>query len=103
MAVENLWKRRCRYLGQTVPEGATSHHDALLAFLDDPVLGKRLPPGMDERLANYLRFRHRFFHGYGYDVSWEKVAEPLALIPDTVDELRRVWEQWLAELPNNSV
>ena len=96
MGVENLWKRRCRRLGQSVPDGPTSHYEALLAFLADPELGGRLPPDLEGRLGNYLRFRHRFVHGYGVGVAWAAVEEPLSLNPDTVAHLCRVWEQWLA-------
>jgi hypothetical protein len=99
MGLENLWKRRCRYLKLPVPEGPASHRDTLAQFLDDPKLGKLLHPGVDEHLGRYLRFRHRFIHGYTYDVAWSIVEEPLALIPETVAELRRVWDNWLSGLP----
>jgi hypothetical protein len=102
MGLENLWKRRCRYLGQPAPEGSTSHRDTLTQFLDNPEFGGRLPGQMEERLGNYLRFRHRFVHGYGYDLTWSMVEEPLALIPETVQELRTVWGNWLASLPEKA-
>ena len=62
MGLENLWKRKCRYRGESYPEGATSHRDVLVAFLEDPSLGGHLTPESAEHLAGYLRFRHRFIH-----------------------------------------
>ena len=99
IGLENLWKRRCRHLGESFPEGPTSHYDTLLAFLADPDLGGRFPPEMEARFGNFLRFRHRFVHGYGIEVRWEMVEEPLSLIPDTVLQLSRVWQEWLAQVP----
>jgi uncharacterized protein YutE (UPF0331/DUF86 family) len=59
-------------------------------------LGDRISREVAERLKLYKDFRHRFVHGYGFEVSWELVEEPLTLLPDTVEELVRVWTSWLA-------
>lgn len=95
LGLENIWKRRCRYLGTPMPNGPDSHRRILAAFLDDKNLGGRLSSEAAERLGLYLRFRHRFVHGYGFELRWEIVEEPLALIPDTVKRLTEVWQGWL--------
>jgi uncharacterized protein YutE (UPF0331/DUF86 family) len=68
-------------------------------FLATAGLGRELTPEMAQRLKKYLRFRHRFVHGYGFQVSWRLVEEPLRLLPDTVSVLATVWRNWLAALP----
>ena len=98
--LENLWKRRCVYLDIAPPGGADSHVQTLKDFLATPGLGKRLAPDMPLRLKRYLDFRHRFIHGYGFQVSWKMVAEPLRLLPETVDSLAEVWIAWLDGLPD---
>jgi hypothetical protein len=92
---ENLCKQRMGALGIPFPEGSDSHSRILNDFLAQEDLGGRLTPGQSLLLKKYLRFRHRFIHGYGFDVSWEMVAEPLAKIPETVALLKRIWTDWL--------
>jgi uncharacterized protein YutE (UPF0331/DUF86 family) len=67
----------------------------LTEFLDDADLGGRLPGELGERLGLYLRFRHRFIHGYGFELSWETVKEPLALLSETVRQMVECWRKWL--------
>ena len=97
--LENPCKRRCRYLAQPIPEGPESHTEILNQFLELAELGGTLSKGFSLRLKKYLRFRHRFVHGYGYEVSWEIVEEPLRLLPETVEQLARTWNHWLDTLP----
>jgi uncharacterized protein YutE (UPF0331/DUF86 family) len=70
-------------------------------FFTTEGLGKGLPAEMELRIKKYLRFRHRFVHGYGHKIDWEIVEEPLRLLPDTVTTIKRVWENWLSNLQNN--
>ena len=39
-----------------------------------------------------------FIHGYGHEVKWEVVEEPLRLLPDTIAAVADAWERWLATL-----
>lgn len=95
LGLENLCKRRLAASGQSIPEGVDSHSKLLESFLNEPRLGGQLSDDLKLRLKKYARFRHRFVHGYGHEVNWEIVDEPLRLIPDTVAALAQVWEQWL--------
>jgi uncharacterized protein YutE (UPF0331/DUF86 family) len=95
--LENLCKRRYRAMGQSVPEGEDSHTRILDAFLDEPNLGGGLSDEEKHRLRKYLRFRHRFVHGYGHEVRWEIVDEPLRLLPETVATLCRIWSCWIED------
>ena len=99
LGLENLCKRRYRYLDQCIPDGPESHTQILAGFLQEPSLGGSLAGSLAERLKRYLRFRHRFSHGYGYEVSWEIVEEPLQLLPETVEILTKMWREWVAGLP----
>ena len=95
---ENLCKRRCRYLALPIPEGPQSHTQILDEFLSVDELGGTLPEEFSFRLKKYLRFRHRFMHGYGFEVNWEIVEEPLRLISETVEQLAKTWKRWLDTL-----
>lgn len=95
MGIENLCKRRCVYLEIKAPSGADSHSRLLDDFLANPELGGKLSPDIQRRLKKYKNFRHRFVHGYGFEVEWGKVEEPLRLLPETVELLTLVWLKWL--------
>jgi uncharacterized protein YutE (UPF0331/DUF86 family) len=98
LAVENLCKRRYAALEIPVPTGPDSHTRILAELLADPTLGRGLSADFAVRLKKYLAFRHRFIHGYGQEVTWTMVEEPLRQIPDTVSTLTKVWTTWLATL-----
>jgi hypothetical protein len=93
--LENLWKRFCVHSGRPFPSGPDSHARLLSAFLSESGLGNQVSPEFAERLKLYKDFRHRFVHGYGFEVSWELIEEPLTLLPVTAEELVRVWAGWL--------
>ena len=99
--LENLCKSRYRYLGISTPSGQDSHMQILNDFFSAEGLGKNLSEEMELRIKKYLRFRHRFVHGYGFQINWEIVEEPLRLLPDTVKTLKRIWENWLSSLLND--
>ena len=95
MGIENLCKRRCVYLELQTPSGADSHSRLLDDFLAQPELGGKLSADIQHRLKKYKNFRHRFIHGYGFEIEWEKVDEPLRLLPETVELLTAIWSKWL--------
>ena len=95
MGIENLCKRRCVYLELPIPSGVDSHNRLLEDFLAQPELGGKLSADIQHRLKKYKNFRHRFIHGYGFEVDWEKVNEPLRLLPETVELLSSLWLGWL--------
>jgi hypothetical protein len=98
LGLESLCRRRNAALGVAQPSGPDVHRQLLQQFLDDPLLGGRLSEEFVVRLQKYNRFRHRFAHGYGHQVSWEIVEEPLRLLPDTIHHLGEVWSEWVRQL-----
>jgi len=103
MGLENLCGRRYAALGRERPKGPDSHRRVLEEFLATDDLGASLTPELTDRLRKYLRFRHRFTRGYGYEVAWELVEEPLRLLPETVQVLGQHWRDWLQALPDSDV
>ncbi|OGV83620.1 MAG: hypothetical protein A3K19_07715 [Lentisphaerae bacterium RIFOXYB12_FULL_65_16] len=92
---ENLCRRRWKFLGIQQPQGPDWHKRMLEDFLSTEGLGDQLSAALADRLRKYLSFRHRFVHGYGTEVSWATVEEPLRLLPETVEILASVWTGWL--------
>lgn len=98
LALENICKRRYAAMDLPMPQGSDSHARILSDFLAEPRLGGTLSADLAVRLKKYLAFRHRFTHGYGQEITWRMVEEPLRQIPDTVSKLTQVWTTWLANL-----
>lgn len=99
LGFENLCKRRSVHLGLPIPTGTDSHSRMLEDFLQQPELGGKLSADMQHRLKLYKSFRHRFMHGYGFEIKWEKVSEPLHLLPETIELLSTLWLGWLDTIP----
>lgn len=97
LGLENILKRKNTFLDCKLPEGPDFHHRLLNDFLNDKELGSQLSDEIRLRLKKYLRFRHRFIHGYGHEVNWEIVQEPLQLLPDTVKQIQLLWQKWLSQ------
>ncbi len=76
--LENLCKRRNAALNRKSPEGPDFHKRILDDFIAEKQLGGRMMPENIGYLKKYLRFRHRFLHGYGHEINWGIVEEPLA-------------------------
>jgi hypothetical protein len=95
LGLENLSGRRHAFLGIPRATGRDSHRQVLEGFLGAAGLGADLAPDVGDRLRKYLRFRHRFTHGYGYEVSWALVEEPLQLLPETMQILDELWRRWV--------
>ena len=74
--VENILKRISLFHGVPLPQGATWHVELFQRFAS-PYPG--LPQLFDDRLAAtlspYRRFRHVVFHGYSFQLDWNRMAE----------------------------
>ena len=75
--IENILKRICRFHSAPLPEGSTWHTDLFkrFCFPPHPPLPGLFNESLASRLAPYRQFRHVFFHGYGFDLDWEKMLQ----------------------------
>jgi predicted nucleotidyltransferase len=98
--VERIFERIAVRLGPGLPAGP-NWHTWLLRGMEREVEGIR-PAVIDHllalRLLDYLRFRHLFRHGYGYELQWEKLEPLLRSLPETLEEFRRQLAHFLEAL-----
>jgi len=94
--LESFLKRRARLEGISLAQGSDWHLELLNSFLTDPAFGAAWTESQKALWMRYLRFRHRFIHGYGHELSWEIVQEPLEGLPAMAEGLAQAWEKWLA-------
>lgn len=75
--IENILKRICRFHSIPMPTGETWHTD-LFEFFCTPSKHP-LPSLFDESLpsllAPYRKFRHVVYHGYGFQMDWNRMLK----------------------------
>ena len=74
-----------------MPEGETWHIELFQRF-NKPSF-KQLPELFDEQLsislAAYRKFRHVFFHGYGFQLDWIRMQEGIENIENVYKRFKR--------------
>lgn len=80
--IENVLKRIHRYNGIATPSGDSWHIEIFKRFCNPPYPG--LPLLFDENFAHQLapfrKFRHIVYHGYGFQLEWERMIDGLEAI-----------------------
>jgi hypothetical protein len=80
--IENILKRISRFHNIPLPGGETWHIDLFKRFCKPPY--KSLPLLLNEELslamAPFRKFRHVVYHGYGFQVDWNRMKEGLSNI-----------------------
>jgi hypothetical protein len=78
--IENILKRISRFNTVTLPTGDTWHVELFKRFCKPSF--KPLPVLFDESTASamapYRKFRHVVYHGYGFQIDWDRMKEGLS-------------------------
>jgi hypothetical protein len=80
--IENILKRFHRFHGIPMPIGDSWHTDIFKRFCNPPY--PPFPVLFDDSLAADLspfrKFRHVVYHGYGFQLDWERMKEGLGMV-----------------------
>lgn len=78
--VENILKRLSRFHGLPLPTGDTWHADLFKQFCEPAhaPLPALFDAALAAQLAPFRKFRHVVFHGYGFQIDWERMQEGVA-------------------------
>jgi len=91
--VENIFKRIHKHYHIELPSGEDWHLAILERF--SPSSSNDLPIKLSEdlleKLTNYRRFRHYFFHGYSHSLNWE-------ILKNGVNDISEVFEKLKTEI-----
>lgn len=91
--IENILKRISRFQSVPLPTGETWHIELFKRFRSPSFKG--LPILFDESLAlaiaPYRKFRHVVFHGYGFQLDWNRMK-------DGVENIETVFERFKENL-----
>lgn len=98
--VERILQRIALEMEGGLPAGPEWHVDLLLRMAA-PVEDRRaavISKELEERLSEYLRFRHLFRHLYGFELRWERCQGLLRDLPGTRADFQRQLETFLGFL-----
>ncbi len=98
--VENVLKRISRFYGVPLPTGEAWHVELFTRFCE-PSYGP-LPALFDSSLASSLapfrRFRHVFFHGYSFELDWDRMSEGIRQVDSVFEGFKRSLFAYLESL-----
>lgn len=88
--IENILKRICKFYEIPLPSGNNWHYELIKKF---QITESPLPILFDKELANliasYRKFRHVFFHGYGFQLEWDRMQEGIDKVEIVLEAFKR--------------
>ena len=103
--IENILKRICRFHNIELPHGETWHIELFKRFCEPP--HSPLPALFDKKLAfelaPYRKFRHIVYHGYGFQLDWDRMKDGLEKIEDLFTHLKSLFFNYLNKLEQSSL
>ncbi len=84
--VENILKRFLKFRKQAVPIGNDWHIKLLNMFSKKSESIFVFDEKLIQKLNDYRRFRHYFFHGYSHNLNWEILKDGVIDIQDVLNE-----------------
>jgi len=98
--VENILKRISSFYSIDLPVGDTWHIDLFRRFCLPAY--KPLPGLFDESLAlsmgPFRKFRHVVYHGYGFQLDWDRMREGIEAVNDVFLKFRIRLNEYLKKL-----
>ncbi|HBR16336.1 MAG TPA: hypothetical protein DD725_01805 [Deltaproteobacteria bacterium] len=95
--IENIMKRISLFHSVPMPTGDNWHADLFRRFCQPPY--KTLPLLFDEQLAidmaPFRKFRHVVYHGYGFELDWDRMKEGLAKNDDVFNRFKHKLNEYL--------
>lgn len=98
--IENILKRIHHYHGLPTPAGDSWHIEIFKRFCKPGY--QALPILFDDSLAASLapfrKFRHVVYHGYGFQLDWERMKEGLESLEDVQSRVKSAMIKYLSSL-----
>lgn len=88
--IENILKRICHFHAVAIPTGDTWHIDLFKRFCEPGY--KPLPGLFNESLSSaiapFRKFRHVVYHGYGFQLDWDRMQEGMASVDNVYAQFK---------------
>lgn len=96
--IENLFLSVAKNIDHEIPEGPRWHADLLMQMVrDTDKRGAVIPEELQNKLAEYLAFRHFYRHSYSFRLDWGELEKLVGPLPETWSDLKRRLESFLAD------
>ena len=97
MGVENILKKLVKATGQSLPKSENWHLELFNFFCDPPTdnFPVLFDNDLERKMANFRRFRHVVFHGYGFRLDWEIMLEGSSQLDDTFVKFKEKLKNYL--------
>ena len=98
--IENIINRFYKYFGKTLHQTPDWHITLFKSFCDPPTenLPLLFPEELETKLIPFRKFRHVFYHGYGFQIEWDRIKPGVDEIKSIFFQFKKVVKQRLKEL-----
>ena len=98
--IENIFKRVALEIDGTLPTGPFWHRDLLEAMTHPtPLRQIVIPETVQNRLREYLEFRHVFRQAYSFQLQWEKMENLILRCEEMLRQLEKELDAFLQSAP----
>jgi len=103
--IENILKRIHYFKNIPIPKGENWHIEIFKRFCNPPYLS--LPMLFDEELelliSPYRKFRHIVYHGYGFQIEWDRMREGIENIEKVYLKFKEKIEAYFTAMKNSKL
>lgn len=98
--IENIMKRIHRYYGIPTPTGDSWHIEIFKRFCKPghPPLPMLFDDSLAVSLSPFRKFRHVVYHGYGFQLDWQRMRDGLESFESVHSRLKSTMEKYLSSL-----
>jgi len=95
--IENVLKRISKYHNVLLPTGDTWHVELFKQFCAQSkgVLPILFDSALERSLVPFRKFRHVVFHGYGFQMDWDRMKIGVDEVEDIFNRFRKEIEAYL--------
>jgi len=95
--IENVLKRISKYHNVLLPTGDTWHVELFKQFCapSKGVLPILFDSDLERALVPFRKFRHVVFHGYGFQMDWDRMKIGIDEVEDIFNRFRKEIEAYL--------
>lgn len=98
--IENILKRICVYNNLPLPTGDTWHVELFKFYCSphQPPLPTLFDDDLASELASFRKFRHVFFHGYGFYMDWDRMQHGVTSVKRVLEKFNSKLDEYLPGL-----
>jgi len=97
--IENILKRVCKFYNIPLPSGINWHSELLMKFhKGESPLPIFFDNEMIDSISPYRKFRHVFFHGYGFQLDWDRMKDGLENVEIIYEKMKNSITKFLNTL-----